>query len=96
MVKSKAQGHSGAHERTRNKNLENTANRTAGFRNKAGSRCAKLIYIAPLNMLFYSAFKIEKFRSSCCGSGEANPTGIHEDAGSVPGLPQWVKDLALL
>ena len=26
--------------------------------------------------------------SSCCGTAEMNPTGIHEDDGSIPGLTQ--------
>ena len=34
--------------------------------------------------------------SSCRGAVETNPTRNHEVAVSIPGLAQWVKDLALL
>ena len=40
--------------------------------------------------------KLTKFWSSCHGSVVTNPSRNHEVAGSIPGLTQWVKDLALL
>ena len=36
-----------------------------------------------------------RFGSSRCGTVEMNPTSIHEDAGLILGLTQWVGDPAL-
>ena len=33
--------------------------------------------------------------SSRCGAAETNPIRNHEAGGSIPGLAQWVTDLAL-
>ena len=35
------------------------------------------------------------YRRSCRGSVVTNPTTIREDSGLIPGLTQWVKDLAM-
>ena len=48
-----------------------------------------------------SEYKVKKTKnkkhsqSSHYGSAVTNPTKIHEDEGSISGLTQWIKDLAL-
>ena len=39
--------------------------------------------------------EIRGLESSRCGTVVMNPTGIHKDEGSIPGLAQWVKDTVL-
>ena len=39
--------------------------------------------------------KKPEFWSFWCGSAEMKLTSVHEDAGLIPGLTQWVKDPAL-
>ena len=44
---------------------------------------------------FFHVLKRFYLRSSHGGLVVMDPTSIHEDVGSIPGLAQWVKDPAL-
>ena len=42
-----------------------------------------------------TVIKTVQYWSSCHGSAVMNLTSVHEDMGLIPGLTQWVQDLAL-
>ena len=62
----------------------------------ANEGCQQAAHLTWCPHLCLSEFKSMQIRSSRRGSQElTNPTSIHKDSGSIPGLAQWVRDPAL-
>ena len=59
------------------------------------SSLKKCVFVSFCPFLNWVVYLKLSFRSSRCGSVVMSLTSNHEDAGLIPGLARWVKDLAL-
>ena len=67
--------------------------RTAGGREQSsGSPVTRRAFLLTAQKGHSLPLKVVSPGSSRHGSAVMNPTSVHEDAGPIPGLAQWVKD----